>query len=224
MLIGNRSMASSGGQGGGASDCTLYTCTLTNNLGMRGGGAHSSTLYNCRLLGNSSAYYAGGAYKGTYFNCLFAGNYTTAAGSDGGGARDATLYNCTVAGNTVLGDGGGVWGGRMINTVVYGNTAGTANINWFEAVVFTNSCTTPAQAGWAEGNRAADPRFADAAAGNYRLRGSSPCLDAGIFFSWMSVPANVHSRDLDGQPRIRYDRVDMGAYETLHSGTTIQLR
>lgn len=61
----------------------------------------------------------------------------------------------------------------------------------------------------------ADPRFVDAAAGNYRLRADSPAVDAGLDSAL--PPALVV--DLDGQSR-RFDAlpvtanlVDMGAYE-----------
>lgn len=62
----------------------------------------------------------------------------------------------------------------------------------------------------------AEPRFVDAAAGNYRLRGDSPAIDAGLD----SVLPPALDVDLDGQPR-RFDGppvtanlVDIGAYES----------
>ncbi len=62
----------------------------------------------------------------------------------------------------------------------------------------------------------ADPRFVDAAADNYRLRGDSPAIDAGLD----SVLPPALAVDLDGQPR-RFDGppvaanlVDIGAYES----------
>lgn len=41
------------------------------------------------------------------------------------------------------------------------------------------------------GNVADAPRFVDAAAGNFNLAGSSPCIDKGIFRSWMTMQAVV---------------------------------
>jgi predicted outer membrane repeat protein len=65
------------------------------------------------------------------------------------------------------------------------------------------------------GSLTADPRFVDAANGNYRLRGDSPSVDAGL--DSVLPPSLVV--DLDGQPR-RFDGpplaanlVDIGAYE-----------
>jgi parallel beta-helix repeat protein len=59
-----------------------------------------------------------------------------------------------------------------------------------------------------EGNIAADPRFVDAAQGDYHLQPASDCVDAG----WDTVP-NLPDADLDARPRISGAHVDMGAYE-----------
>lgn len=60
------------------------------------------------------------------------------------------------------------------------------------------------------GNIAADPKFADAANGNYRLTAASPCANAGLNQDWMAAAV-----DLDGRPRLdRFTRrVDIGCYE-----------
>lgn len=53
-----------------------------------------------------------------------------------------------------------------------------------------------------------DPRFIDAANGNFRLMPDSPARDAGD----SSPPGTTRNVDLDGRPRV-VGRVDMGAYE-----------
>jgi hypothetical protein len=58
------------------------------------------------------------------------------------------------------------------------------------------------------GNISSDPLFVNAAAGNYRLQASSPCINTGTNESWMTG-----ATDLDGTPRIVGGTVDMGAYE-----------
>lgn len=54
---------------------------------------------------------------------------------------------------------------------------------------------------------ASDPVFRDAANGDFRLAGNSPCVGAG------NNLASISARDLDGNPRIRGRRIDLGAYE-----------
>ncbi len=56
----------------------------------------------------------------------------------------------------------------------------------------------------------ADPKFRDAATGNYRLRASSPAVNTGLHEAWMDGAV-----DVDGAPRIQHGAVDMGAYEIL---------
>ena len=65
----------------------------------------------------------------------------------------------------------------------------------------------------------ADPKFKDFEAGNFRLAAGTPCINAGANETWMT-----NSYDLDGGWRIRYGRVDMGAYERIHDGTVYSLR
>ena len=73
------------------------------------------------------------------------------------------------------------------------------------------------------------PKFIDAGTGfgtnstmgNYRLGGDAPCINAGTNQGWMTTTCPY---DLDGRPRVRYDTVDMGAYEFIHSGTVFGFR
>jgi len=58
------------------------------------------------------------------------------------------------------------------------------------------------------GNQSADPRFADAGAGDYHLRAGSPAIDAG------APQAAAAPADLDGRPRPQGLALDLGAYET----------
>jgi parallel beta-helix repeat protein len=58
------------------------------------------------------------------------------------------------------------------------------------------------------GNISADPLFADAGAGDFRLSTGSPCIDAGRVVSILDG-----LDDITGAPRIQGATVDMGAYE-----------
>ena len=58
------------------------------------------------------------------------------------------------------------------------------------------------------GNISLDPQFMDEAGGDYRLRSSSPCRDAG----WSEIP-HMPRLDIRGMPRLSGGAVDMGCYE-----------
>ena len=210
--------------GGGAASCTLNNCTLTNNStgpSGEGGGAFSGTLNNCTLTHNNAFGAGGGAVSSTLINCTLTGNYggngggawggtlinctlTDNRADDGGGALSSTLNNCTLSGNSAYNDGGGASGCTLSNCIVFYNTAPT-DPN-YSGSTFNYCCTTPLPPG--AGNITNDPAFVDSAAGNYRLRSYSPCVNAGTNQDWM-----VNATDLDGNPRISFGIVDMGAFE-----------
>ncbi|MFA5689993.1 MAG: InlB B-repeat-containing protein, partial [Kiritimatiellales bacterium] len=187
--------------GGGAYYGTLNNCTLSGNTASaHGGGSAYGTLNNCMLSGNTASSFGGGAWGGTLNNCVLSGNTSHWSG---GGADGGTLNNCTLSGNTSHWSGGGAISGTLNNCIVWGNSAPDGSN--YTGSAFSYSCTAPLPPG--EGNIAADPLFADAENGNFRLRPDSPCIDAG---------ANAYvigDVDLIGSPRIYNDRVDMGAYE-----------
>jgi hypothetical protein len=182
-------------QGGGASDSTLNNCTLTSNSAPYGGGAHGAyrgTLNNCVLTGNRAGA-GGGADAATLNNCTLTGN----SANGGGGALLCRLNNCTLTGNSAE-QGGGVGGAwdlpsTLNNCIVYFNDA-LEGANYELGIRLNYCCTTPMPSEGV-GNITNEPAFVDAAAGNYRLRPDSPCIDAGTNLS------AIVSNDLDGRPR-----------------------
>ena len=96
-------------------------------------------------------------------------------------------------------------GATLNNCIVYSNTAaGEANFTSDTTLNFT--CTTPQPAAGI-GNITNTPVFVDLVGGNLRLQSNSPCINSG-FNAY--APAGS---DLDGNPRISRDTVDVGAYE-----------
>lgn len=121
---------------------------------------------NCVVSGNM-AFRGGGVHGGALYNCVIADNTAMI----GGGAYGSTLYNCTVTGNT----DGGVRECTLQNCIVYFKPARGAT-NYDGRSTLNYCCTTPLPPGL--GSIDADPRFVNAAAGDFRLRADSPCIDA----------------------------------------------
>jgi hypothetical protein len=113
LITGNA--ASHGG--GGASDGTLYDCTITSNSAFYCAGVKGGILYRCTLTGNLSSPSNGeGAAVGSILlNCTLTGN-------TGPGAFDSTLRGCLVDGNS----GPGVWQCILYDCMVRGNYGGGA--------------------------------------------------------------------------------------------------
>ena len=198
--------------GGGALGGTLSNCTLLANISDTGGGGVYSddltTLDHCRLIGNESKY--GGGAAGDYENvilknCILVGNYASVKG--GGSEAGCVFENCTITSNTAQWAGGGVSLCELVNTIVMDNFCSNDSLtaNWDDECSFTNCCTTPLPSD--TGSIESEPQFVNAAAGDFRLKRTSPCINAGsnVYVSW--------PLDLAGRERIFNGIVDIGAYE-----------
>ena len=188
--------------GGGICGSTVYDSMLRGNRANNdGGGAFGATLHRCTFKDNScgDGGYGSGAYGCGAYDSLFVGNSGKTAA-----AVLCTLYGCTLTANFGFSgiSQGGVLSGTLYNSIVYGNSGGDV----YGADAYS-SCAPDLAAG-ANGNVTNAPVFANAAAGDYTLNLSSPCINAGTNFDWMTS-----STDLVGNPRILGGRVDMGAYE-----------
>ena len=176
-----------------------------------------STRYNDIVRGftlHSSLY---GVENGRVENCIISNCFQ--------GVRGSSAYNCLIVGNarlgyggwvlqncTVTGNGIGVTAPYATNSVIYGNAKECAYDSSFKYV--TNCCipvvsitdqNNVAMVG--PGNIMKAPRFVDAAAGDYRLRPDSPCIDAG------NGGTAVGATDLSGGMRVRGAGVDIGCFE-----------
>ena len=217
------------------SDCLIESNTCESaDFYVRGG-----TFARCRFVGNrvGAAEDASLLYVQDYSvcalkNCLVADNV-----SQGGfgllfvspGNASLQLVNTTVAGNSTVGYGC-IWACphpdwedlcsefSAVNSVIWGNTCdgepsdiggGSPNIE------VTYSCYASAEPTEENHNLNAAPRFKS----DYRLRASSPCLNAGDASVWGEADAPT---DLVGAPRLdRKGRVDMGCYQTTVRGMAV---
>jgi uncharacterized delta-60 repeat protein len=214
------------GDGGGvrcydSSSPTITDCTFSENSAGDGGAVScnnsSPTITNCTFSENlaSGTYGCGGAVccsdssSPTITNCTFSGN--SAAGIYGyGGAvfcmvSSPTITNCILWNNSATGGGNEIYIYDSSSSVTLNNSDVTSGGYGGETGNITeNSCIH------------SDPLFVNAAGGNYRLQGTSPCIDSG---DNTLVPAGI-TTDLDGNLRIQNGTVDLGAYEYLASALT----
>lgn len=204
--------------GGTASNLIIRNCRVSSGGGggvvfhIGGGTLTHSVIHENRANSfGAGVFFNGGA---TLRNCLVTRN-TQPGGSGGAGVYmglSGAIEACTIAGNQAdAGPGGLVISGgsfaTVTNTIIYGNTGNSLNQYAAPSGSIFWSCTTPLPSGGV-GNIDSDPRFLDAV--SFRLHPLSPCVDAGTNQAWM---ASVGAVDLDGEPRLRNGRADIGADE-----------
>lgn len=186
---------------------TLDGFTIRNGFSSGVGIAAYCVIRNCIVTGNTAGMAAGFDFC-RLENCLVFGNAAEAATSSGTTKLfDRTeAVNCTVTGNSIANTTGSSIFTRssVINSVIYGNQVG-AGTSFDGDTMVSFSCSETMVSG--TGNIADDPRFVDAANGDYRLAPDSPCIDAG------AAGYPDLSFDLDGNPRHRGQAIDMGCYE-----------
>ena len=218
----------------------LQNSIVTGNYaGIVGGGLFmnfESAADKCLFIGNSAGSGGGGGAclgQSEFRNCSFVNNTTPAIplgpgmALGGGGVimvSGGRLVSCTVAGNFSSNDGGGIYytafqgpvTALVQNTIIFDNTAVSNAMNVFDAtglMCVEFSCSEPDLPSCdGGGNIITNPLFG----AGYRLTWPSACRDAGENMPWM-----VYDRDLDGNPRLIGDRVDMGAYEFIPEPGTV---
>ncbi|MCP9767143.1 hypothetical protein EGI22_04420 [Lacihabitans sp. LS3-19] len=203
---------------------SFINSSLTGNsapdfLGAGGGvfndNAATISFANGTLSGNFA--FTGGAVVNSGGNAIFTNSAISgnSAFSNGGGVFNSTtnatisLANCTLSGNTAVTKGGGVYNG---------GTAGAAS--FFNCILAKNLAPNDNDIfGLYNGSNnqiTIDPVFvldvpaAPSSAGDLRLQACSPAINAGTIDT---TGLNLGLLDLEGNPRIFEDRIDIGAYE-----------
>ena len=209
-------------QHGGAIYCsssspTITGCTFSGNTAHLDGGAiyclsNSSSITNCVFYDNSatgSQYNYGGAILCNRSTVCITGCTFSNNSADYGGAIACTSSTSTLSNCILWGDSAGTSG----NEICIAEPRSACTLNYccvdntgyggHSGKITENNCVYD------------DPRFVDPANGDYHLKDTSPCIDAGANGS---VPSNLN-KDIDGNPRIvdgdnnGSKVVDIGAYE-----------
>ncbi|NOT02199.1 MAG: hypothetical protein HOP29_16445, partial [Phycisphaerales bacterium] len=237
-VISNCAAWSGGGVESGLGRPTIDNCVITGNTAEEIGGGVScrdALITNC-VIANNHAQRGGGVhcreYQAPVFrNCVIRNNTSD---TEGGGVRaadsSAVFSNCTFANNAApMGGAIGVWAYNfnasvdLANCVFWGNTADAGS--QLHAVTDTDNTTAltvrystvqggaaavgligPVALVWGAGNRLDDPLL-DA---TLRLTAGSPAVDSGD----PAFSPGEGETDIDGEVRVGYCRVDMGADES----------
>ena len=216
--------------GGGMSNRynpTVRDSIFIGNSANTGGGMINydfAKVTNCKFIGNSAFGDGGGMYNDccgpSVTNCTFIGN----SAYYGGGISaffdwSTTMTNCTFVGNSAR-SGGGIhidtdtYLTAAINCIFWENTA-TYKPQIWGSVAVTYSDIQGGYSGTGNINTAPlfiDPKGPDNIPGteddNLHLLPYSPCIDAGD-----PTGDYTNQTDIDGQDRVLYDNVDIGADE-----------
>ena len=221
------------GRNGGESSPTLTNVIFAGNQTVWNGGAmfndgggmdgqSSPALTNVTFAGNRAEDSGGAMFNYAYFwgesspiltNVTFSGNSAPNGGAmfnDGGGNGESSpLLTNVILWENSAGSGAVMYNNAAMPTIAYSLVQG----GW-DGSGITNNGGGVTDGG---GNIDADPLFvtpidpddAPTTAGNLRLLADSPAIDAG---DNDALPPGL-TTDLDGNPRIVGDAVDMGAYE-----------
>lgn len=218
---------------------TYIRCTFHDNRVQRcGGGLYcnnygSSSQYISCSFSNNTAQQGGGIavyhqLKPSFWSCLI--NNNTA--QTGGGcyfSKNANLYNCTIVKNEGTEAYGGIFSDSLSNIwncIVWGNTSpdGSPQIGPMQTYSYCavqddhNTRGDNYNAASANDGESADfyirfknPDIVAGSAGyggDWRLQPNSLCINRSVHLSGQT------EYDLDGNPRRKHNKVDLGAYES----------
>ena len=196
-------------------------------------------MYNNIISGNSAGSAGGGVYVSNMIanihNNVISNNKHAASKSGNGGGISLYNSNSMIINNTIAyndaENGGGMYCSNgsspvVINNIIYGNTSSVGeqvfvndnnsapkmlyNLNQCDCLGITSGVNYNWEANYDNSNFDSNPQFVNYALQNYRLRETSPCINAGIEdVTGLGLP----NTDIDGNSRIYGSRIDIGAYE-----------
>ncbi len=226
LVISGNADGTAGGVRVNGANAVLRDSVIRNNTSSHGGAVmvDKGLVENCVISNNTNSAKTGniisviagaGAYvtgTGTLRNCLVVGNRSTGGGAQPtAGAlyvRSGSAYNNTAWANTLsTGATNDLYqlDGTAKNNIagVFATAGGTADHNFFDG----------------------DPQFKNPAAGDYSLRGGSPCINIGDYTVWGATRAEAKAcLDLAGAQRLVGPEVDIGCFEAQTSFTMLMLR
>ncbi|MBR1836914.1 MAG: hypothetical protein IJ783_06460 [Kiritimatiellae bacterium] len=193
----------------------------------------------CAFKNNSNSYRVFSSFGSlSAKNSLFAGNTGPAGYFVYPEMGELHFANCTIAGNSnkqafLYKQETSDWeSDTIVNCILSGNTVAQngqcqSGSEGFYSHCFTDFAISGAGAGMV-GGEGANPRFTDAANGDYSLKASSVCRDAGTNDPWLVDDGNgrvlvAGILDLDGNPRVDGSAVDIGCYERITPDTVTVL-
>lgn len=207
------------------SAATIENSVITNNYSKsQGGGIYvyyaDIEISNTTVSNNTSASNNGGGIYLYKSNTIFTNvNIVDNFGSNGGGVYaeqyEPYFINCNISNNSAssLGEGISLYNtdAKLYNTIIYNDDD---NINIQNGTPEFYSCNIKGGNTFGatvyEDCLEDDPDFTDADNGDYTVLSSSPCINAG---TTNITGADLADTDMDGNPRIHQDFVDIGPYE-----------
>ncbi len=182
----------------------------TNKGGIEDNRIYGNVIYNCgevQLKGRFGGILLSHCSGNSVYNNLVYG-----CGGDGiqlwNGSSGDSVYNNTVYGNCKDGGAGGISFINAIDPTVVNNISCSNHgkpdlaIGQYSGTLTAHHNLTSDTSGDLRGN----PRFVNAAKGDFRLKAGSPAIDAGV-----KVPGI--EKDLEGAARPQGKGYDLGAYE-----------
>lgn len=211
---------------------TVRNCIFTQNEAAQSGGAvvnigGTPKLINCQFLDNEAS--SGGAIHNRnaaveLTSCVFRGNF---AHQRGGGLASSASATVRIRHSLFVDNRADQAGGAIFNvddafttvtsSILWNNRVGDDKNSIANSAELIVSYSVVQHGHPGEGNLDRNPKFVNADHGDYRLKNSSPCIDAGD-------GSQAPTTDLEGNPRVDDpntentgigvpDYVDIGAFE-----------